>query len=174
MNINGGEAKGTGLVGLADGVLSHFDVLVEYKSLLEATGASGIFLGLDLNRNYSTVLSKDLLDFRLRCLKGNIADKEVGVEALLHVLLNRCLSLVSGHVILTLSHVGANQEEGSLINSLLVHGFDGSLCVLCIVEAHEAVVSHGVIGIRRLNKGGTDGTNFFKQVFQFGLVSAAG
>jgi len=94
LDFDRSQAEGTTLIEGTNGSLSHFDGLIEYKGLLESAWPCRVLLGLYLKGNDGTMLGKHFLNLSLGDLEGDVFDKNVRFEALLHVLLNRGTGLV--------------------------------------------------------------------------------
>jgi len=79
--------------------------------MLESAGTSGTFFRLQFDANYAPDRRKNFADVLLSALSRDVVDEYVGLEELLHVLLDRCPTLVRIHVILPLGYMRANEQE---------------------------------------------------------------
>ena len=174
LDLNWRCSERSALVQSSDGSLSLLHCLKKHKSVLESTGASGTFFGLQLDANYATNRRKNFADVFFSALSRDVVNEQVGLEELFHVLLDWSPALVRSHVIFSLGHMGANEQEVSVLNLLFVHFSDRVLGALSLLEANKSTVLHSVIAISMLHKSRSYHSKCREHLFQLLFVSASG
>lgn len=115
--------------------------------MLESAGTSGPFFGLQLDADYASNWRENFADVFLSALGRDVVNKQVRLEELLHVLLDRSPALVLSHVVFTLGYMRADQQKGSFLNLLFIHFRDRVLGALGLGKANESTVLHSVVAV---------------------------
>lgn len=172
LNLNWRRSERSALVQSPNGILSLLHCLEEHKSVLESAGTSGTFFGLQLDAYYATDGRENFADVLFSTLSWDVVNEQVGLEELLDVLLDWSSALVRGHVVFSLGHMWAHQQEVSVLNLLFVHFDDRVLRALSLCEANKSTVLHSVIAVSMLHQSRSDHSECREHRFQLLFVSA--
>jgi len=120
--------------------------------MLESAGTSCTFFGFEFDAYNAADGRENFADVILSALIRYIVDKQVRLEELFHVLMDRSPALVRIHVIFSFCYMRAHQQKVAINLLLFVHLGDCVLGALRFGKADKTTVFHVVNAISMLHK----------------------